>query len=631
MHIPWHRNHQKRPTKLGGRTMLKPLLLGVVVTALLMQLQGVYWTIPAHSSAHLADLDVLYIERLPKYDYDDATKVNPGWPDAGEVVQFRAYVKNQGSVASGFTNYKWYFDGVQVDYGGMSSVQPGEIRPVDYVWSWQQAPHTVKIIADVDASEEEISETNNEVEVITNSLGVGFWVEQSYYDWTNDTQFDLCQPLSCAGSNSFEDWAQRQMDSFNSILATSYPSEPQGAVDRVHLDKVVIVADGVLPLNCGAGAPATNQPDCNDKTVDMMWGFPEDALLDIPFLEGIANLGLGFSHELIHQRYLIDMYKFDVLQTDVLIEDEQGNLVAGTPLMPLIPGTLGVHDRNENGHMGTSSLNYFSEHSVRALNLDRIVGKRSIAWEAGWDPVFPVGQLAHPGAAIGRYLTDVPVSNTLQVVTPSGQPLAGANVRVFQGKSVPPFEKQFLNTPDLQGVSNSQGLFDLGSFPFEGTLIDWNTGSGQFIIELTCGRNKYYEFREVTEFNLAYWNGNTQSATYTIEYDRQDADCDGFSDRPPTNIPTTTSTPQNTSTSEPTIPPEPTDTPPPLPALVGDANCDGIVDPIDAALILQFDSALLGALPCPDSSDVNRDGNINAIDAALVLQFAAGLLNGLPP
>jgi hypothetical protein len=61
-------------------------------------------------------------------------------------------------------------------------------------------------------------------------------------------------------------------------------------------------------------------------------------------------------------------------------------------------------------------------------------------------------------------------------------------------------------------------------------------------------------------------------------------------------------------------------------ALEGDANCDGGVTAVDAALVLQYDAGLIDSLPCEDNADVNNDGVINAIDAALILQLVAGLL-----
>ena len=63
----------------------------------------------------------------------------------------------------------------------------------------------------------------------------------------------------------------------------------------------------------------------------------------------------------------------------------------------------------------------------------------------------------------------------------------------------------------------------------------------------------------------------------------------------------------------------------------GDANCGGVADSIDAAIVLQFGAGLLDELACPDAADVTGDGLVDSRDAALILQFGAGLLGRLPP
>ena len=65
--------------------------------------------------------------------------------------------------------------------------------------------------------------------------------------------------------------------------------------------------------------------------------------------------------------------------------------------------------------------------------------------------------------------------------------------------------------------------------------------------------------------------------------------------------------------------------------VAGDANCDSEVNSIDAALALQRNAGLTGALPCEENADVDGDGEVSSIDAALILQFVAGLLASLPP
>jgi TolB protein len=66
------------------------------------------------------------------------------------------------------------------------------------------------------------------------------------------------------------------------------------------------------------------------------------------------------------------------------------------------------------------------------------------------------------------------------------------------------------------------------------------------------------------------------------------------------------------------------------PIVTGDANCQGGIDAIDAAIMLQYGAGLIGTLPCEDDADVNGDGDIDSVDAALILQYSAGLLDSLP-
>ena len=66
-----------------------------------------------------------------------------------------------------------------------------------------------------------------------------------------------------------------------------------------------------------------------------------------------------------------------------------------------------------------------------------------------------------------------------------------------------------------------------------------------------------------------------------------------------------------------------------VPAL-GDFNCDGLINSIDAAIILQISAGMIVPLPCTGDGDVNHDDELNAIDAALILQYTAGLITTFP-
>ena len=63
----------------------------------------------------------------------------------------------------------------------------------------------------------------------------------------------------------------------------------------------------------------------------------------------------------------------------------------------------------------------------------------------------------------------------------------------------------------------------------------------------------------------------------------------------------------------------------------GDVNCDGMITPADAALILRSIVGLstLGAQNMLNA-DVNGDGVITAEDAACILRYVVGLIEALP-
>lgn len=63
----------------------------------------------------------------------------------------------------------------------------------------------------------------------------------------------------------------------------------------------------------------------------------------------------------------------------------------------------------------------------------------------------------------------------------------------------------------------------------------------------------------------------------------------------------------------------------------GDVNCDSFTNVRDAALVLQFEAALVETLPCRILADVSGDGEVGSADASLILEFEAGFLRSLPP
>ena len=471
------------------------------------------------------DLDVTYIERTPRYDYD-ATKNNPA---PGDVVTFIGHVRNWGTSTLS-PAYRWDLDGNPMAGGTLNNVVPNEDRLVTWQWTWQAGNHRIRLIVDPDNLIAEQSELNNAIEDRTDGIIVGFWVEQSVYDYFRQYQ----KELPGVGSNSWEDWAQRQMRFWNQFSQNAiYPTTPQGVLDRVRIDKIVVVPDGALPLN---GGYATNHPDLSDRTVDLMWGFPA-SLLGGGMYNNHTSVSMtnpfyyegSLLHELGHARYLIDTYGFDVHNTahnggwDSVQIYEGSTYVGGSSYMPYIAWGEVLY-YNKYGKMMSGGYDQgWSEYDAGALN--RIAGQRATC-----------GNYNAP-CNIGVFLQDLPANNHIRFTDEYGRPRPGADVRVYRaaGHAGDWYGKTIDNTPDLSYTADTAGYVHMPRNPFSSGSIQHTYGiaNGIMVLRIAHSGLIWYRFQEVTDFNIQYWRGNTQDAYYTISVSgantsyRTDFDRDG--------------------------------------------------------------------------------------------------------
>ena len=92
----------------------------------------------------LPDLDLGYIERLPRYDYDAAKNQ----PSAGETVTFTAHIANRGDGPSGSFGFLWKIDGLTVDSGTYAGLASGQSDTLRLEWKWEEGKHTVSLTLD---------------------------------------------------------------------------------------------------------------------------------------------------------------------------------------------------------------------------------------------------------------------------------------------------------------------------------------------------------------------------------------------------------------------------------------------------------------------------------------------------
>lgn len=449
------------------------------------------------------DLNVLFIERTPRLDFDAPDAGNgPGWPATGTAVKWIGHIKSWGRPSRN-VRYQWTLNGQMVKEGRVAAIGADRVAIVEFPWKWQQARHYLKL--QVAPVEGEQSVENNARTIATDALTVGFWVEKRLYDHSREWQ--LKQDPKAVG---FEDWAQRQIDVWNSLMENAkYVSLPNGLSDRWRLDKITVVPSGSLPLN---GGLPSNNPDNSDKTTDIVWGFnvdPGHTVSDYwkyrahdpeklnenppPFLLDWALL-----HEMSHARYIIDSYGFDVHSPAIKLAGEDGKQVVGAYFKQGM-----VHGNKHRGLMG-GGVNRYDEYV--ALALERVKGRRARG-----------GNYNSP-TVIGEYLEELPERNHFTLLDVEGKPLAGAELWIYQAKPAEGwYGKLYEDPPAFKLTTDVEGRVTLPRNPFGAKIAHtYGHANSTALWRIKHEAKVYFHFQEVSDFNLAYWKGNKQDAYYTI-------------------------------------------------------------------------------------------------------------------
>jgi len=447
----------------------------------------------------LPDLDVAYISRTPRYDryhvsyqygidpndywagkpYLSSTEQK--WPNPGQTVTFTAVIKNPGNAATGSFAYRWYFDGQLVKSGTLSSIAAGGQTTTTYTWTWdsEQNTHYIKFVADPDNLIAEDIETNNSREDPTNALSFRFHVWQSLYNWFRTNARNYAPHIA-----SWDDWAQQQIYWMNKLLADSvYPHAPNGCLERVRLDDIVIESDST-PDPGGTHAP-------NDWQWDGRWGFTNGYLGPPNFYEQNPSVLQTYEgsliHELSHQIGLIDLY---VLNCEIGM-----NRIV----------TNHGHPNTREGGMMTGSYDRYSDHSVYALN----------------------SHLHKRRGFYGEYLYDLPTTCRVRVVDAYYRPLAGATLTFYQDKDRnydPP--AKFTITTDSNGYATLPNRTCYGSITTATghTLHDnpWGLinvvgANAVFFVQIQAAGQVDYQYMEILPFNIAYWCGLKDVFTYDLQ------------------------------------------------------------------------------------------------------------------
>lgn len=482
------------------------------------------------------DLSIRYIQKLPEINYvwNNEIPTVEGWPEVNQEITWSAHIYNHSNLNQKNVSYIWLLDGYEIK-SGTFDIQANKEISIDLKQAWSFDRHKLKLTIDPKDIIKESEEYNNDLEIFTDALSIGLYIEESLYAHFLKNQYKLN-----AGSVTFDDWAQCHIDSLNLMFADAiYTLTPNGVLDRVRIDKITIVPDAALPLvpidtisQIDAG-PHTH-PNIEDFTVDMQWGFPAkntDLYTDFN-TRNLTNpfyFQGSFLHELGHARYLTDVYGFNLLHGlcgDSVLIEENGELIAGTPFLPGIPVSginyqgviehgLLIYATSMDGLMN-NDYTYIDEYSAILLNL--ISGYRATHGNCN----LPYNY--------GCYFNDLPLENQLTLKSKSGAILANADIKIYQATGVSGalsfFSQRIDNTPDIQLITDDQGKVKLGQNPFSNNPIkhDWEVSNIIAIVRVEHNDKVGFTFLDSSLFNLQFWSGNTEFANYELEVELIDPD-----------------------------------------------------------------------------------------------------------
>ncbi len=524
---------------------------------------------PTPTPSGPVDLDVTYIERLPRYqkyclEYPNGlpvlcpgTETEKRWPDEGETVTFVAHIINKGEAESGDFQFKWFIDEKEVASGSHTSLSPHQEITERLQLPWINGPHTIKFVVDSQNSITEISEANNGVKDRTDALSFKIFFSTEQYNAFNSVKNRM-------GSYSAEDWIKDQFDAMRDRFEKAkYPLTPNGIEEVIRIDKIVVVPNSQIP-------EAMNS-DPDRWTIDGRWQFwcPSGETVECQGNryngcntnpQGFTNCyaqkyqnstDWGLIHELTHQLGIIDLYHFN-------LRPENNHVVPGLGKSQPNPGIMVGGDTSPY-----YDSTYYSSHTAIALNLNK-------GYRRGY---------------YGEYLYDVPRQNKLKILNIDGQPLSGAEISVYQR------EGDIIDTtPEMTGFTDQNGIFVLPNQ--QASYHTTETGhtlrpspfgkinvvgtNGIFLIEISKFEQTEYHFLDLGQFNLAYWRGNKDEATYTIS----------------TNFSTITV------------------------SQIGDFNQDGQVDDLDLEILAgEYGPDRFGS-----PADCNGDGSVDSADVQILIE-----------
>ncbi len=442
------------------------------------------------------DLHVLYIERTPRYPryaplytyytitdpsgfgpygFTAATGLGQGqtgapqrFPEVGDTVTYTAHIRNRGTTTvPGPLNGTWRYDGDVIGVPVMAeSLAPGQSTSTSITRTWDGLSHELSFTIDTADDRPENSTLTDD----TNAVGFLSYVDRTYEEDHREETPGYPQ----ATSDDVVHWLHLHMAEMNRLFADA------GSDKRVRFDKLEVLhdyeADPVIETIHFAVFPFRYRAGDGSLRVGSAYYHAD------------VDIDYGLLHEKGHQLGLIDIYQLDLPGDRNLVSGQGYSAVAG--LMH------GVSD-------------FCSAHSALAMN--------------HWYDV------AH--GYYGQYLYSMPDTVRMRFLGVDGEPLQDATVTMYQKAERPGQGVVITTQAKAQGTTDALGEWELPNVPIDTDLVP-TTYAGDtlrpnpFGYLAVVGSNGLLHFRvekdggvdyswlDITEVNVAYWQGQTETAVF---------------------------------------------------------------------------------------------------------------------
>ena len=475
------------------------------------------------------DLDLIYVERLPKYARD-AEKNNPA---PGDKVQSVAHIVNFGyrTAPAGAEvrfeliadkNRNFRLDADEKPAAAQRKAIDRQLKPREEItavfdWTWTDEPTWVRVVVDPKGRFDEICNSNNERCELNIARPLQMAVDRAQMEG-----FYKDRKINHIGSFSEYDWTNGQLERFGQMFRDAvYPTtSADGVRDAFRNDKTYITD---TPKVKWEDEPLQHDERYYDG------GFPVREPINLMAVDG------AILHEYGHTcAALPDLYGYVVFRQNVLLKDEKGRDYAGSVLMPQLSPDSPVmpFSSANNVPCGVGLPSLMDSCSMYLAPFEA----GAVQWFAGW----------RGGRFWGTQGRMMPIFRQyLKIYDVNDRPLKGAAVYVYGVSNTPCMRaetKYFADRPKFIGQTDESGRFlfpnvtdpawdDPETDVVDGSIKVWNpfglvanlSGTtpdcaftpnvmiveGLLLVKIASGPQTEFYWLPLPEFNNEFLSGHT--------------------------------------------------------------------------------------------------------------------------